>query len=173
MSIQAMGWVLEHSHAQGLDRLVLLAIANHADAKGLNAWPSVDLIVSEARVGRATVFRSLERLQRLGELEVLKGGGRGNRNHYRIPMKRSHGETLWYEEETVSESDLTVSRDREKVSPVQINGLNGDTQNRQEPSKALSDRQADPKGPAVAEPEEPPLPPEVLKERVRALRGAP
>lgn len=78
MSIQALAWVLEHSEATLADRLVLLAIANHADARGWNAWPAVDSIAREARVHRVTVFRSIEALESAGELTVRRRPGRSN-----------------------------------------------------------------------------------------------
>lgn len=85
MSIQALAWVLENSQSELADRLVLIAIANHADAHGRNAWPSADQIAKEARVHRATVFRALARLCDLGELEVDPGGqGPGATNAYQI-----------------------------------------------------------------------------------------
>lgn len=72
MSIQAVAWVLEYSEATLADRLVLIAIANHADARGWNAWPKVDQIALEARVDRRTVYRSIEALEALGELTVQR-----------------------------------------------------------------------------------------------------
>lgn len=88
MSIQAIAYVLEHSEARGLARLVLLAIANHADALGMNAFPSVDQIAREARVHRATVFRSIAELERDGELEVVRGRGAGHTSLYQITFKK-------------------------------------------------------------------------------------
>jgi hypothetical protein len=78
MSIQAVAWVLEHSEATLADRLVLIAIANHADARGWNAYPAVPLIAREARVDRATVFRALEALETLGELLIQRRPGRSS-----------------------------------------------------------------------------------------------
>lgn len=76
MSIQAVAWVLDHSIATLADRLVLIAIASHADAKGWNAWPAIDRIAHEARVHRATVMRSIQSLEALGELTVNRRPGR-------------------------------------------------------------------------------------------------
>lgn len=124
MSIQAMGWVLSDSCAEGSDRLVLLAIANHADADGGLAFPSVGMIADEARVSRATVFRAISNLVALGELDVNHGKGRGRRNTYRL--KGCQPGTLNVAER-VSSGDKRVSSARQK-------GLTGATQNRQEPS---------------------------------------
>lgn len=78
MSIQAVAWVLENSEATLADRLVLIAIANHADARGWNAWPAVPQIALEARVDRATVFRALTSLEATGEVVIERRAGRSN-----------------------------------------------------------------------------------------------
>lgn len=79
MSIQAVAWVLEHSQAKLADRLVLIAIANHADARGVNAWPSLPKIAEEAGVHETTVWRSVKVLEELGELTVERRPGKPNR----------------------------------------------------------------------------------------------
>lgn len=85
-----MGWVLDHSDAELASRLVLLAIANHADAHGRNAWPSQATIAAEAHVSERTVRRCIDALVDLGELEVKQyaGGtnGRGRTNYYELPL---------------------------------------------------------------------------------------
>jgi biotin operon repressor len=83
MSIQAVAWVLEHSQAKLADRLVLIAIANHADARGWNAWPSIEKIAEEAGIHEVTVWRSVKALEELGELVAQRRPGRPNR--YRLP----------------------------------------------------------------------------------------
>lgn len=79
MSIQAVAWVLEHSQAKLTDRLVLIAIANHADARGWNAWPSIPKIAEEAGVHETTVWRSIKALEVLGELTVQRRPGKNSR----------------------------------------------------------------------------------------------
>lgn len=138
MSIQAMAWVLESSQSEGSARLVLLAIANHTDGHGYNAYPSIEQIGIEARVSRATVFRCLETLEAAGELEVRHSRGRKHRNIYRVPMKRSQTETFRWEDDVSENVSENVSSDAEKVSSAQEKGLTGATQNRPEPSKSLT-----------------------------------
>lgn len=91
MSVQALAWVLEHSQASGNARLVLIAIANHADAHGRNAWPSVTQISREARVSRSTVFRSLTDLTKLEELSIQSGSERGSSNFYEMTWRTKGG----------------------------------------------------------------------------------
>ena len=75
MSIQALAWVLEHSRATLGDRLVLLAIANHAKADGKDAWPSIRMIAVEALVSERTAQRSVQNLVELGELVIEEESG--------------------------------------------------------------------------------------------------
>lgn len=85
-----MRWVFRESRARGVDRLVLLSIADSANDAGFEAWPSLTTIAEKAGVDRRTVSRSLARLVDLGELERVTHGGRqgvgGASNSYRVLM---------------------------------------------------------------------------------------
>jgi len=96
MSVRVMSWVFEHSQARGNDRLVLLAIADQADADGLNAFPSIPTIARMSRVPSRTVQRCLDRLEELGELLVHRPQrqGRGHHNVYAVPMERDRASVL-------------------------------------------------------------------------------
>jgi hypothetical protein len=78
VSIRAVAWVFDFSESTLADRLVLLAIANHCDARGYNSYPSIEHIAREARVSRATIFRSIETLEQMGELVVHRRPGRSS-----------------------------------------------------------------------------------------------
>lgn len=83
MSIEATGWVLDHSTTEGRDRLVLLVIAWHAERDSGECWPGQRLIAREARCSIGTVSNAVRRLAQLGEIEVERG--RGNRpSRYRM-----------------------------------------------------------------------------------------
>lgn len=86
MSVRVMSWVWDHSRAEGIDRLILLAIADCANDEGTEAWPSVPTLMRKARVTRRTVQRALASLIELGELDVDYNAGRGGSNKYRILM---------------------------------------------------------------------------------------
>jgi hypothetical protein len=73
MSVQAMSWVFEHSTATLGARLVLLAVANHADKFGWNAWGSVATYAAEARL---SVRQTQYALRKLAEIGELQGTGR-------------------------------------------------------------------------------------------------
>jgi hypothetical protein len=104
VSVQALGWVLDHSPTRGSDRLVLISIANHAGkeptADGTwEAWPGVELMRREAGLERTrTVQDALARLVATGALERTINGAPDERirkdqrpNLYRIVM--DHGVT--------------------------------------------------------------------------------
>lgn len=90
-------WVWDRSKARGADRLVLLAIAEHADrGTGENAWPAVETLAEMVGgVDVRNVKRAIRRLEDLGELrvELNKGGGpdwRGDRRPNRYTILLGH-----------------------------------------------------------------------------------
>jgi hypothetical protein len=86
MSIKVTNWVWAKSESRNGARLVMLALADRADAEGL-AWPSIDDICERARLSPRAVQKGIAKLVEIGELEVESGGGRRVRNRYRITPK--------------------------------------------------------------------------------------
>lgn len=68
MSVQATTWVWDHSTATGSDLLVLLAVADAANAQGGRSCQSVKTIASMSRVATRTVHRSLRKLEDTGQI---------------------------------------------------------------------------------------------------------
>ena len=103
MSWQATSCVLEHSKSYGSARLVLLAIADHADRVSWEAWPSVKTIAREANYDQRTVQRALNELVKSGELErTIQGAPLGqiplekrpNLYQMRCPTAKCHPPTI-------------------------------------------------------------------------------
>ena len=97
-----MGWVLDHSESEGTARLVLLAIANHADPVGENSWASVARIAREANKSVRSVQRALRDLEAAQEIAPMgpKPGARRDRatTTYEMPrfaawLEATHGVT--------------------------------------------------------------------------------
>jgi hypothetical protein len=86
VSIRVMTWVWDNSPVRGGDLLLLLAIADHADDYGGNAWPSLHRLAERTRSDRRTVQRQLRRLQEAGHLRIDAVTGPGGTNRYVIPM---------------------------------------------------------------------------------------
>lgn len=70
MSIQAVAWVLEQSETKGLQRLVMISLANHADENG-ECWPSHQRIAGEAASSVQQIRRVLAALEESGVIERL------------------------------------------------------------------------------------------------------
>lgn len=87
MSVRAIGWVWDNSESEGAARLVLLAIADCANAPGMDAWPSMAEICRKTRLSERGVQKAIGKLVEIGELEVSRGAGRGRTNRYRIVME--------------------------------------------------------------------------------------
>jgi len=76
MSFGASAVVFHHSKAtKNADLLVLYAIANFVGDDG--AWPSIQTLAHFARISERSVYRSLERLEELGEIKTVSKGGKG------------------------------------------------------------------------------------------------
>lgn len=90
MSVQLMAAVFEQGPANPHLRLLMLAIADHADEEGV-AWPSVDRLAAKCSVSARQVQRSLQQLEAEGWLVVERGRGRGNTSLYRLDVARLLG----------------------------------------------------------------------------------
>ena len=82
MSLKAMQAVWEQSASKGTARVILLALADHAN-EHMTAYPSLATLARYANVTRRNAIAAIERLITIGELEVV-GQGRRNVNIYRI-----------------------------------------------------------------------------------------
>ncbi|MGA8725377.1 MAG: helix-turn-helix domain-containing protein [Acidimicrobiales bacterium] len=90
MSIEILNEVWNYSPASGVDRLVLLSLADQANPVTRECWPSIGYIAKRCRVSERTVQRSIRSLEKLGEIVVIASRGwhgvegRGRTNVYRI-----------------------------------------------------------------------------------------
>jgi DNA-binding transcriptional regulator YhcF (GntR family) len=76
MSAKATNWVWEESQSTGSARLVLLALADWANEKGI-CFGSYRGLAKKTRLSVATVTRSLRELEAAGEVKQLEPGGFG------------------------------------------------------------------------------------------------
>lgn len=71
MSIQAMSRVMSDSEARGIDRLVLLVMANRAGGDHDECFASIERLSHECRVDQRTVQRAQRRLVESGDLALM------------------------------------------------------------------------------------------------------
>lgn len=86
MSVRVMTWVWDHSASRGNERLVLLAIADHASDDGSDAWPSIATLARKTGVSERTVQRCISSLVDMGELVVERLGNGRKSSKYRVRM---------------------------------------------------------------------------------------
>lgn len=86
MSLAATDWVWSQSDSRGAARLVLLAIADRADADGV-AYAGTASLIRRTRAARSTVRDAVDTLLVSGELAVVEGRlGPGGETVYRLPL---------------------------------------------------------------------------------------
>lgn len=80
-----MTWVIDNSKQTGLGFVTLLMIANHANAEGRQAFPSMKTLARECRSSLRSVQRVILKLEKSGELQVHRSGGRISHS-YSLPL---------------------------------------------------------------------------------------
>jgi len=66
MSIRAMVWALDTPVGDTKCKLVLIALADHADDDRFQCWPLVDRLAKRVEFSRRTVYRCLDQLEQRG-----------------------------------------------------------------------------------------------------------
>jgi Helix-turn-helix domain len=84
VSVQASTRVMEYSEAAGVNRLVLLVMANRAGGDFDECFASTDRIAFECRIDVRTVQRAVKRLVSAGELTLVGIHPRHRTNIYRV-----------------------------------------------------------------------------------------
>lgn len=84
MSIKVMSRVWECSRHKGSELLLLLAIADFADDRGTNAYPSTETLAKKVRLSERSVQYLLRKLESSGELHTQLKGSRYKTNMYTI-----------------------------------------------------------------------------------------
>ena len=81
MSIEAVSWALSTQRvATPMQRLVLIAVANHADKRGQFAWPSQETLAEYCCCSSRTIRRQLSELEESG---LIRRGDQRLVSHFR------------------------------------------------------------------------------------------
>jgi len=132
MSMKVMARVWEYSNAAAGTLLVLLAIADRANDEG-EASPVVHSLALKSRLSERQVQRALSALQKMGELIILRAGGRGPKdtNNYIVKVDdkltsiRDPSVYRPYVPPSVDNLPRTQTN-REKIPPIGIFSLSAD-----------------------------------------------
>jgi hypothetical protein len=92
MSNALLNAVFAQSKSEGLERLIMLSIADRANEQGRAYCGAADLC-RRTRAGRRNVFRALKRLRESGELAILPEKGFNGCNSYVITLDQWHKDT--------------------------------------------------------------------------------
>ena len=100
MSVKIMGWVWDQKIKPPAKKMVLLAVADHADHDGDNAWPSVGRIARMVGINPRNAQRYIRQLEEEGYLVIVQQRG-GNMNTpddrrpnlYRVVLRNGAGDT--------------------------------------------------------------------------------
>jgi hypothetical protein len=87
-----MTWVWERGPANGTERMLLLALADHCDDAG-HAYPSMAGLASKACVTERGARLIMRRLESGGWVKTKVGGGRGGKSQYQILMENPERQT--------------------------------------------------------------------------------
>ena len=82
MSVKVMGDVWSNSKAKGSALLLELAIADHANDQGMNAFPSVEHLAQKTRLSVRQTQRLIKELGSIKEIQVAKNAGPKGVNYY-------------------------------------------------------------------------------------------
>lgn len=125
MAIKVMDWVFDNSKAQGIERLILLVIADHCNVEGENAFPRVSVIARRANVTERTVRRRINDLVALGELQVIQRPGTSNLYKIVIPGLNADDEPVQQKQEEVKpKSKKRAQRERNPIWDALLTACN-------------------------------------------------
>ena len=119
MSVAVMAWVWENGPNTTGDRLVLLAIADHADDSGV-AFPSMRRIAEKSCMTERGARGVVRRLEAQGWLSTTVGGGRGGASVYTILMQKSRKPLLGNEVETRNAVPVKEPKTRNEKPGIQM-----------------------------------------------------
>ncbi|HEY5990576.1 MAG TPA: helix-turn-helix domain-containing protein, partial [Streptosporangiaceae bacterium] len=127
-----MGQVWEKSQQKGSALLLLLAIADFADDRGV-AWPSVGTLAKKIRMGERYVQRLLADLVKTGELRIEEQAAKKFKNRYIVLVGVNPSTPL--------DDSTPQNPSSARGEPQFAKGVNPSTpeplKNHQEPSAAL------------------------------------
>jgi Helix-turn-helix domain len=87
MSVEFITPVLKNSRSTGLNKFVLVCLANYADEHGVS-YPSVSTLANRCGISETSVHKCIKKLMALGEVELVEAGGMANQikkaNRYKI-----------------------------------------------------------------------------------------
>lgn len=114
IGLNATRWAWAAPVASSSERLVLLALAKHADEDG-SSFPSADTLAEETRLNRKTVFSALTSLCEGGLIVRSCRSGHGRRNQYELRIDSTENGTYQKRNDPKTERSSSQKRDFEST----------------------------------------------------------
>lgn len=114
IGLNATRWAWAAPVASSSERLVLLALAKHADEDG-GSFPSADTLAEETRLNRKTVFSALTSLCEGGLIVRSCRSGQGRRNQYELRIDSTENGTYQKRNDPKTERSSSQKRDFEST----------------------------------------------------------
>lgn len=114
IGVNATRWAWAAPVASSSERLVLLALAKHADEDG-SSFPSADTLAEETRLNRKTVFSALTSLCEGGLIVRSCRSGQGRRNQYELRIDSTENGTYQKRNDPKTERSSSQKRDFEST----------------------------------------------------------
>ncbi len=118
MSVYVSTIVWQYSEAKLSNRLLMLAIADFADDRGGNAYPSVATLVAKTKTSERQVRTGLRELEAAGELAVSVGTGPHGCNEYRVLLAERYSLQPKQSNKRIVADDSSEQARSEQYSPL-------------------------------------------------------
>ena len=116
------GWLklcASYPNLSGADLAVLVALSTYMNSKSLDAWPSLGTLATDTNRNRATVSRSLKRLEKLVLIAVTHGRGRKKPNRYRMKLGALNAEPQTLRRRTTPRGKMLRTRNEKAANSQQ------------------------------------------------------
>ena len=116
MSVEAIQWALSLPHKNPTHKVVLIALANHADPDGGQCHPSIERLETYTGLHRASIIRAIQQMEELGIIGADHERGKRTRYELNLAIKvvaerdQSHSATSRTERPHQSQRATTSSR---------------------------------------------------------------
>lgn len=123
IDLMSVAWTLDLPPAQ---KVVLVAMADHASNDGTRCYPSVERIAAKTGLSERTVQSAIMELRRAGILSVVahEHGGRGHATEYSIDVSKGAVHAFFTDKKDATDAPFTDTKDA-TVAPIR--GVKGAT----------------------------------------------
>jgi len=87
MSVEAIQWALALPHKNATHKVVLIALANHANPDGGECYPSIVRLETYTGLHKRSIVRAIAQMEELGIISAIHGQGKKTRYTLHLSVK--------------------------------------------------------------------------------------